>query len=280
MRHLSFNKAKSFLELTRPALCLMGLVSVFIGGVISGFEYASFNLLLAMIVAILVTAGSMAINDYFDWEIDKVIHPERPVPSGRLSPKEALWFAILSLFIALIFSFVINILCFGIILLSVGFIIFYEKFLKNQGLAGNMIVAFLSSLPFTFGGASVGQPYNAMILSLIAFFLVLGREILMDVRDMEGDRLSRVTLPMKIGEKHAIYLGCIFLIATIALTPLPIFFGILKMWYAVIIIPADFLIAYAMLLSLKNIQNTAITPNIVRVAMAVGLVGFIAGIIP
>jgi len=274
------SKAKSFLELTRPALCLMGLVGVFIGGVISGFEYVSFNLLLAMIVVVLVTAGSMAINDYFDWEIDKVIHPERPVPSGRLLPKEALWFAILSLFIALIISFAINILCFGIILLSIGFIVFYEKFLKNQGIAGNMVVAFLSSLPFAFGGASVRQPYNAMILSLMAFFIVLGREILMDVRDMEGDRLSRVTLPMKVGEKHAIYLGCIFLVVAIVLTPLPIFLGILRMWYAVIIIPADFLIAYAMLLSLKNIQNTRITPNIVRVAMAVGLVGFIVGIIP
>lgn len=257
----------------------MGMISVFVGGVISGFGYISFNLFLAMVVIFLMTAGSMAFNDYFDWEIDRVIHPKRPIPSGKLRAKEGLWFAFSSFFISLIFSFFINLECFGIVILSIGFFVLYEKFLKNQGLMGNIVVAFLSSMTFTFGGASVGKIYNATILSVIAFFLVIGREILMDVRDAEGDKLGRITLPIKIGKKYAAYIGCIFLVVAIALTPLPVIWNIFSMWYLVIIIPADFLITYAILLSLKDVKNTSRTPDIVRIGMAFGLIGFILGVI-
>ncbi|KAA0002384.1 MAG: hypothetical protein FE048_03910 [Thermoplasmata archaeon] len=273
-------KTRAFLKLIRPELCIMGLIGVFVGGIINGFEYASFNLFLAMIVVVLMTAGSMAFNDYFDWEIDKMIHPERPIPSGRLLPKESLWFAISSFFVALIFSFFINVVCFGIVVLSIGFLVLYEKFLKNQGLVGNIVVAFLSSMAFTFGGASVGQLHDALILSVMAFLLMLGREILMDVRDIKGDSLRRITLPMKIGKKYAIYLGCIFLAMTIALTPLPALWDILSVWYLIIIIPVDFLIAYAIILSIKDMQNTGRTTDIVRLGMALGLIGFVVGIIP
>lgn len=273
-------KTKAFLKLIRPELCIMGLIGVFVGGIINGFEYASFNLFLAMIVVVLMTAGSMAFNDYFDWEIDKMIHPERPIPSGRLLPKESLWFAISSFFVALIFSFFINVVCFGIVVLSIGFLVLYEKFLKNQGLVGNIVVAFLSSMAFTFGGASVRQLHDALILSVMAFLLMLGREILMDVRDIKGDSLRRITLPMKIGKKYAIYLGCIFLAMTIALTPLPALWDILSVWYLIIIIPVDFLIAYAIILSIKDMQNTGRTTDIVRLGMALGLIGFVVGIIP
>lgn len=280
MKYPLSDKAKAFTELIRPELCIMGLISVFIGGVISGFQYVSFDLFLAMIVAFFMTAGCHAFNDYFDWEIDKVIHPERPISSGSVLPKEGLQFATVSFLIALVISFVINMLCFRIIVLSVGFIVLYEKFLKNQAFVGNIVVAFLSGMAFTFGGAAVGQPYNAVIISVMAFLLMLGREILMDVRDIEGDILRRATLPMKIGEKYAIYLGCIFLVVTVALTPLPTLWNILSEWYLIIIIPVDLLIVYAILLALKDMQNTGRTTDIVKLGMAFGLIGFIVGIIP
>ena len=174
----------------------------------------------------------------------------------------------------------INILCFGIAILTIFFIILYEKFFKNQGLTGNAVVAFLSATSFIFGGASVGQLYNTFVPSMIAFLLVLGREILMDVRDMDGDKIGRVTLPMKIGRKPAIYIGCIFLAVAISLTPLPTLLGILGVWYILIIIPTDFFLAYAIISSLMDVRNVGKTANMVRMGMAVGLIGFIIGMIP
>jgi len=37
-----------------------------------------------------IGAGN-ALNDFFDREIDKKAHPDRPIPSGRVTPRAALW---------------------------------------------------------------------------------------------------------------------------------------------------------------------------------------------
>jgi len=278
-KHLGVNKVKAYLTLIRPEMCVMGLIITFIGGVTGGFQYASFDLLLAMIAVFLMTAGSMAFNDYFDREIDKIAHPKRAIPSARLLPEEGLQFALLSFFIALVLSLAINMWCFGIIAFGMGFLVLYEKFFKNQALVGNIVVAFLSGVAFIFGGVSVGRPYDAVILSVIAFLVMLDREILMDVRDIEGDTLRRTTLPMKIGKKNTIYLGYMIMVTTIVLTPFPAFWNILSWWYLIIIIPVDLLFMYAILLSFKDIQNISRTTDIMRTGMAFGLIGFIVGVV-
>lgn len=61
---------------------------------------------------------------------------------------------------------------------------------------------------------------------------------------------------------------------------MPAIWGILNKWYLMVVIPVDFLIGYAILLALNNIHNTGKTADMVRIAMAAGLIGFIAGIIP
>ena len=279
MENLS-NGVKILLKLMRWDLCLMAMISVFIGAAIDGFRYLSTNLLLAMVVVFLVTAGGMAFNDYLDWEIDKYIHPERAIPSGKVSPKSILKFAIAIFLISLSLSFIINIICFGIVATSILLLFLYEKFFKNQGLVGNISVAFLSSMTFVFGGASIGKIYNASILSIMTFLLMLGREILMDVRDIKGDVLRRTTLPMKFGKKYSVYLGCIFLIAALALVPIPFIFGILNIGYIIIAIPVYFLIIYAISISLKNIKNIGKATDIMKIVMAIALIGFIVGIIP
>ena len=112
----------------------------------------------------------MALNDYIDQEIDEYIHPERAIPSGKVSPKSILTFSILIFLFSLFLSFFINIICFGIVVISILLLFIYEKFFKNQGLVGNISVAFLSSMTFVFGGASTGKIYNASILSIMTFF--------------------------------------------------------------------------------------------------------------
>jgi hypothetical protein len=45
--------------------------------------------LLTPIASVLIYAGGMGLNDWADREIDAVERPERPIPSGRISPQEA-----------------------------------------------------------------------------------------------------------------------------------------------------------------------------------------------
>lgn len=272
-------KIKAFLEIIRLQVVAGGVTGVFIGGIASGFQYDLSSLFLAMIAIFLVTAGSMTLNDYFDWKIDAVVHPKRPIPSGRLSSKEGLAFAVISFFIALVLSFFINMMCFWIAIISIGLITLYELFLKNQGIVGNMLVAFVCSMAFMFGAASVGQFSNVLILAVMMFFPVIGREILMDIRDMDGDKLARVTLPIKIGKNPAVYLSCLFLSILIILTPLPIIWGILGIWYLIVFAFVDILVAYAIILSLRDVHNVGRAADLIKLTIAVVLIGFIVGIV-
>jgi len=273
------NKAKSFLELTRPITVILGLMGVFVGGILGGFHLISLDLFFAMIVVFFMVSGAMALNDYFDIEVDKIAHPHRPIPSGRLSLKEGLQFAYISFFIASFLSIFINIFSFGIVIFSIGLLVLYEKYFKNIGLAGNIVTAFISSIALIFGGAAVGQAHNVLILAVMTFLIMLGREILKDVEDIEGDILTRMTLPMKIGRKNALYVGCFAIISTIALVPLPYLWNILSVWYIVIIISASMLFIYSIILVLKDIKNIGTTIEILRSGSAFALIGFIVGVL-
>ncbi|RLF33281.1 MAG: hypothetical protein DRN21_04125 [Thermoplasmata archaeon] len=273
------NKARSFLELIRPITVMLGLMGVFVGGILGGFHLVSLDLFFAMIVVVFMVAGAMALNDYFDMEVDKIAHLHRPIPSGRLSPKEGLRFAYVSFFIASLLSIFINVFSFGIVVFSIGLLVLYEKYFKDIGLAGNIVAAFISSMALIFGGVAVGQAHNALILAVMTFLIMLGREILKDVEDIDGDILTRVTLPMKIGRKNALYAGCLAIIATIALIPFPYWWNILSLWYIVIIIPAGMLFVYSIILVLKDIKNIGTTIEILRSGSAFALVGFIIGVL-
>jgi geranylgeranylglycerol-phosphate geranylgeranyltransferase len=272
-------KSIALVESIRPLTTLLGLAGAYIGGIVAGAPYFSIPLFLAMLVVFFIGAGSMPFNDYFDHEIDRISHPERPIPSKRLKPNDALNFSILLFGLGLTISFFINILCFGIVLFSLLFLYLYEVFFKNQGFAGNVLVAFLSAMSFTFGGAAVGNPFASVLLSLIAFFLFTGRETLKDVQDIEGDLLFRKTLPMKIGEKNAAIVGSLFLMVAIFITPFPYILGQLKIWYLIFISIVDIICIYGIVQTLKDLKNTERTISLLRTASAIGIVAIIIGAI-
>ncbi len=270
-------KSLALIESIRPFTTILGVAGAFIGGMVADAPLFSIPLLLAMAVVFFVGAGSMPFNDYFDREVDKISHPNRPIPSKRLSPHGTLYFSIILFSLAIIFSYFINLLSFMIVLFSIGFLYCYEVLFKNQGFVGNLVVAFLSSMSFTFGGAAVGNPFASLLLSLLTFFLFTGREILKDVQDVKGDILTRNTLPMRIGEKKAVLVGSIFLIAAILLTPLPYLLNQLGIGYLIFIILVDLLSIYAIIQNLRDIKNTERSVSLIRIAAGIGVIAIILG---
>jgi geranylgeranylglycerol-phosphate geranylgeranyltransferase len=272
-------KIRAFGESTRPFTSLLGMAGAYIGGIVAHAPYFSTPLLLAMVVVFFVGAGSMPFNDYFDRDVDIVSHPKRPIPSKRLTPKETLFFSIFLLSLAAAISLFINWICFLIILATIVLLYSYEALFKNQGFIGNIFVAFLSSMSFTFGGIAVGNPFASLLLSLLTFFLFTGRELLKDIEDVKGDRLTRRTLPMKIGEKKAVAVASVFLLVTVFLSPLPYLFHQLGIWYLIIIILVDVLAIYIVIQNLKDLGNTTRSVRLTRIAAAIGVIGIILGAI-
>ena len=74
-----------YIEILRPGNALMGAISIVLVALID--KTFTLPVLLAKIAVFFETAAGNVINDYFDYNIDLINKPERPIPSGRISLK-------------------------------------------------------------------------------------------------------------------------------------------------------------------------------------------------
>jgi 4-hydroxybenzoate polyprenyltransferase len=79
----------------------------------------------------------------------------------------------------------------------------YSSVLKDKGVPGNLIVAFLASLPFLWGAWAVDAPRAGMLLVAVAAPLHFAREIAKDLDDARGDAGHRRTIPIAFGARAA-----------------------------------------------------------------------------
>jgi len=70
-------------------------------------------------------------NDISDMEIDKIAHPDRVIPSGRITPRQ--FFAVALIFSAIVFTcaILISVWCLFIVGMAALFVTFHNKFLKK-----------------------------------------------------------------------------------------------------------------------------------------------------
>lgn len=284
---------RTYLELMRYGNCLMAGFAAVIGTLIafniliSGPLSSSFtetfpflNALLVFLVVFLVSGAGNAINDYFDIKIDSINRPERPIPSGRVKAKEALYFSFLLFTLGTLLAFSINSICGLIALFNSLLLIFYAKTLKGTPFLGNLSIGYLTGSVFLFGASVFGAAgIEALsVLFLLAALAITAREIVKDIEDMEGDSQEGAdTLPLRIGAKKAGYLAVLIGLLAVILSPLPYFMSILGVRYLYIVFLADlgFLAAIIQLLVRDNPTKSS---KMFKIAMLFALIAFIAGV--
>ena len=271
-------KIIGFIRFIRLEIIVLGVVCVYIGALAGGSDLFSFELLSGMFAVFCISAGCHPFNDYFDYEIDKINHPKRPLPLGVFKPISGLYMGIILFIISLILSLLINIYCFAINSVGIILIFSYESYLKNKGVLGNILVAFTVSLSFIYGGAIVSDFLTPLFFSLVTFFIFLGREIIMDVRDFEGDKITRITLPSILGKKGALYLGTAMVLISGMLLFIPFIYSMFNIWYGFFTIPLVLFTIYALSLSLFDLKNVSRTSEMLRVSMIFGLILFIIAV--
>lgn len=265
-----------FLQLFRLGNCIMGVVGLLVAAFIaSGMSIADswMELIIASISVVGFIAGGNALNDYIDREVDKVAHPERPLPSGRMEPITALRVAGALFVAAFAVALLLNTLSMIIVILAVILMLAYELKLKVSGLAGNMVIAFLTGGLFLLGGAVVGNIENTIAVAGMAMLVSLGREITKDIEDMEGDE-GRNTLPMRIGKRNAGIVAASFFIIGPLLSMEPVINGIFGVAYLPLVLVADAIFLYDSWILFKDPRRAQ---KLAKLGMMVALVAFIAG---
>jgi len=262
----------------RPANCLMAAFAALIGIVVSKTTL-SFGVIgsgvLVFVAVFLVAAGGNVINDYFDVAIDKVNKPRRALPSGRITQRGALLYAItLSLF-GIAVALFLNPICLGLATLNAALLVLYSWKLKRSALVGNLLVGYLTGSVFLFGGAAVSSVFLPGILFLSAMLAITSREIVKDVEDLPGDkRAGALTLPIRYGVAPSLAVATFFMLAAVAISPLPYVISILGPAYVGIIVVADSILLYGSLLSWSAPSRAS---AIIKYGMLIVLLAYIIG---
>jgi len=265
----------SFIKILRPVDGAMAAFAVFIGFFVAAAGVLSLNpLLLAMASVFLFSGAGIALNDYFDFEMDKVNAPHRPLPSGKIGKKTALYYSAALFVIAIVLAFFINTWCLGLALLNTALEILYAWKLKRIALLGNFTDSWFPASSFLYGAFAVGALGAVPLLAGLAFLANTGREIYGDLEDIKGDRkLKAKTLPILAGEKKARVVANLFILAAILLSFLPWYFGILGFNYILVVALAGLVFLLSMFSSPS--RNQALT----KVAMVIAMLAFVAGVV-
>lgn len=155
-------KVKNYYELTKPKIWYLLVFTAFGSALTASFL---FDIPISVVTWILllggVAAGSAAadtLTGYNDRDIDAIMErtKDRPIPSGRISPKNALIFGLILMSISLVFSWFINIWAF--ILMIFGLfdnIIIYSKWLKRRSQSNIILGGFSGAAPALIGYLAV-----------------------------------------------------------------------------------------------------------------------------
>ena len=240
---------KEFIEIIRPSNALFSGIAVVIGALVAeGGILDLYKILLVFFVAIFACAGGNTINDYFDYEIDKINTPKRVLPRGGMSLKTAYIYAISLFAISCIFAFLVNLVALSICVVACFLMYLYAMTLKKTPLSGNLLVSFLTSITFLYGGTAVGSFKGVSILALISFFAMVSREVVKDIEDLEGDvKKGARTLPFIIGKSKSYILAFIFLLIAVILLYLPFITKLYGYIYLGIVTPVALFVIYVLL---------------------------------
>lgn len=142
----------------RPANIVTSIADVLAGIAISGYLLLPFlfnvqlqNILLLCLSTVGLYGGGVVFNDVFDAELDKIERPERAIPSGRVTVKEATLLGIILLIVGIVTSYFVNIFSGSIATAIAVAALVYDKWGKHQKLIGPLNMGLCRGLNLLLG---------------------------------------------------------------------------------------------------------------------------------
>lgn len=209
--------------MTRPGNALVAGAGAWAGSLLAaGPLLPTGRVGLAILASIAFAAAGNLRNDVLDVEVDRLAHPERPLPRGLVTTRAANLAALGCYLVALLAAALLGWIPFVLVLVALPVMEGYERALKARGLVGNLAIGILTGAPFVVGAFAVGAPTLAVLaVALLAALATTAREVQKDIEDVAADAGHRRTLPMRVGARGAATVAAALLVATVLLSPLP-----------------------------------------------------------
>ena len=170
------NRWADYLELTKPDVTLLVVISAGAGFYLASSGPLDWLLLLhALVGTTLVSAGTAAFNHYLEQADDARMRrtARRPLPSGRLEPASAFWFAsALSAGGVLYLALLVNLLASALAFATWASYLFLYTPLKKKTVHCTAVGAFPGAMPPLIGWAAARNALNAEAWILYAILFL------------------------------------------------------------------------------------------------------------
>jgi heme o synthase len=229
------NQVRNYYELTKPKIWYLLVFTAFASALTASLL---FNVHVQPLTWILivggVAAGSAAadtLTSYNDRDIDAIMErtKARPIPSGRISPKNALMFGLILAVISLVFAWLINIWAFALMIFGLfDNIIVYSKWLKRRSQTNIILGGFSGGAPALIGYVAVTtQNIEIGLVMAGLVFLWIPTHIWSLALHVKKDYTkARVPmLPVISGEKRSVRIIAGTTLMMVVFSILPFFFG-------------------------------------------------------
>lgn len=205
-------------RLGRPSDSSFAFVGTVLGAALAGGAVWSERVLAVALSNALLSAASMAINDWRDVAEDRVNRPDRPIPSGRVPRSRALAISavlfVAGMSLAWSAGAGFGLRAAAVALLSTA----YTLRMKRWPIAGNVTTALLSSYPI-WCWAFDSQTGSLLFWMVCAsyFLATVGKEMVRTAADVPGDASAGIcTVGTLVGSRRANCMG-VLVIACAAL---------------------------------------------------------------
>lgn len=193
---------------------------------------------LGSIMAATLNAASNGLNQIYDLQIDRVNKPGRPLPSGRLSLREAWIFTVATFIVSFVLAWLVapgdRHECFWLAFAATVITALYSMpplRTKRLGIWANVTIAIPRGVLLKVAGWSAVKTIFGVepwfIGGIFGLFL-LGATTTKDFADMEGDRRDGCrTLPIQYGVRRAAWMISPSFVAPFLMIPVGVHGGIL-----------------------------------------------------
>jgi len=189
------------------------------------FEYL--GVFAAALAVFLSFQSAVVFNDIYDYEIDKISNPKRPLVTGIFTVKEYKNIGKLFLIAALFISMCINEAFFLLILAYNGLAYLYSNppfRLRTLAIIPNIILAIIAVVTFHAGATLLAGDFTFQVIpSRLTVTLFVGycfATTIKDLKDTEGDRNEKIkTLSTLLGNLKGRIVTALLISATIIALP-------------------------------------------------------------
>ena len=218
------DRLKAYLELVRYPLFAIPIVATLPGALIASQGKLTWRVAVALVIALFGYFAGMIKNDYFHHETDKQTNPERPLPSQRLTPRQAIIPASFIYGLCVIGGFLLNPATGFLVMGLVAISHLYNAIFKAKGIWGSLTLPLGIGLLSIFGALVVSGTVPRLVWYAFAATTLydLGTHITTTFKDISRDKqLGILTTPLQIGIRPALWVSAIATVLAFAIALLP-----------------------------------------------------------